>query len=31
LLLKKVGGVLIIVMGILLMTGTLNNLAQLFG
>ncbi len=31
LLLKKVGGVLIIIMGILLMTGTLNNLAQLFG
>ncbi|HGA4417067.1 TPA: thiol-disulfide oxidoreductase-associated membrane protein CcdA2 [Streptococcus pyogenes] len=31
LLLKEVGGVLIIVMGILLMTGTLNNLAQLFG
>ncbi|QET83272.1 cytochrome c biogenesis protein CcdA [Streptococcus dysgalactiae] len=30
-LLKKVGGVLIIIMGILLMTGTLNNLAQLFG
>ena len=31
LLLKKVGGALIIVMGILLMTGTLNNLAQFFG
>lgn len=31
LLLKKLGGALIIVMGLLLMTGQLNNLVNLFG